>query len=65
MCWQLEHKPLKEIHCRLKSINFVFLIYNESECIDNKWALMSAVYAIMQQITHELAHLDRCFHLVQ
>ena len=53
-----------EIHCKLKSINFVFLIYNEFERISKKWVLMSAVYAIMQQITHELAHLGHCFRVV-
>lgn len=64
MSWQLEHNPLMEIHHKLKPINFVLLIYNESESISKKWVLMSAFYAAMQQITQELSHLGHCFYLV-
>lgn len=64
MSGQLEHNPLEEIHHKLKPINFVFLIYNESESISKKWVLMSAFYATVQQITQELSHPGHCFHLV-
>lgn len=36
MSGQLEQNPLMEIHHKLKHINFVFLIYNESESISKK-----------------------------
>lgn len=62
--WQLEHNPLMEIHHKLKPINFIFLIYDESEGISKKWVFMSAFYATMQQITQELCYLGHCFHLV-
>lgn len=54
MSWQLEHNPVMEMHHKLKPVNFVFLIYNESESIREKWVLMSAFYATVQQITQEV-----------
>jgi len=55
MCWQLENKPLMEIHCKLKSINIVFLIYNESEHISKKLLLISRNKQHMSWLTLMIA----------